>query len=428
MADGAADSEPGALLLRGLAGRKLETGDRRPDATDWSRVVDIATREHVAPLLFKRLKESGASDFVPADEWKLLRRAYFTNGDRNTRLFRELRAVLARLRSSDIPVIVLKGAYLAEAVYGDVALRSMCDVDLLVRQAELARAESALLALSTTPLQAYRPPPPTGETRPANSEPDRGTGRHIQQIQIHNLAVELHWTITSEAEPFKIDAGGLWQRARRTRVAGAEALALSHEDLLLHLCLHLCHSDWLAGLRPLCDLAEAVRRLGRDIDWAVLVARARDWGASRHVGLTLCLARDLLGAEVPGEVLKQLVPGGIDPYVLAAARESVLTQTGYGPRIPSLYPSGARSLGGEAKWFWRRVFLSRAEMAVKYPASRSSKHFRLYYMLRLRDALRALPSYVPFLVRFMLVGLRRSRYASLADWLKPGKAQARCRK
>ena len=419
---GAADSEPGALLLRCLAGRRLETGDRGPDTTDWSRVVDIATREHVAPLLFKRLKESGASDFVPADEWRQLRRAYFTNGDRNTRLFRELRAVLDRLRSSGIPVIVLKGAYLAEAVYGDVALRSMCDVDLLVNQAELAKAESALLAMSTTPAEQYRPAPPTGETRPVNEEPDRGTGRHIQQIQIHNLTVELHWTITSEAGPFKIDARGLWQRARPAHVAGVEALALCPDDLILHLCLHVSQANWLAELRSLCDLAEVIHRFGRDIDWAALVERAREWGAERHVGLTLCLGGDLLGAEVPGEVLERLVPGGIDPHVLAAAKESVVTQTGYGPRLPSLFPSSAGSLGDEVRWFRSRVFLSRDEMAAKYPASRNSRHIYLYYLLRLRDALRAFPSYARILARFMRAGFRRSRYASLSDWLGSGKS------
>ncbi|MBN2466110.1 nucleotidyltransferase family protein [candidate division WOR-3 bacterium] len=420
-ARGAADSEPGALLLRCLSARGPETGDRGLETAAWSRVVELATREHVAPLLFKRLKESGGSDLVPADEWKRLRLAYFTNGDRNTRLFRELRKVLDCLHNSDIKVIVLKGAYLAEAVYGDTALRPMCDADLLVRQAELAKAESALLAISTTPPQAYRPPPPSGETGPANAEGDGGMEKHIQQIQIHDLTVELHWSIASEAEPFKINANGLWQRACPARVAGVEALALSSEDLILHLCLNLCHTDWLAGLRSLCDLAETVRRFGSSTDWAGVAQGARDWDAAKYVGLTLSLAQTLLGAEVPGSIIEQLVPGGLDPRVLEAAKESVVTQTGYGPRIPSLYPSGAKSLRGEVKWFWRRVFLSRDEMAAKYPASRNSRHLYLHHALRLRDALRASPSYLPILVRFMRAGLRRSRYASLSSWLKSGK-------
>jgi hypothetical protein len=417
----AASSAPGDLLIRCLsAGRKPLAVDREP--VDWGKVVDIATREHVAPLLYKRLKETDESSLVPDDEWKLLRRAYFTNSDRNVRLFRELRTVLDCLRGSDIKVIVLKGAHLAEAVYGDIALRSMCDVDLLVQRTDLEKAEAALLALSAVQPNQYRPAPPAGDARCVDAEPDVGTGRHVQPIQIHDLTVELHWTITSETGPFRIDDAGFWERACPINVAGVEVLALSPADLVLHLCLHLCHSDWLAGLRSLCDLAEAIHRYGGDMDWTQVAERARDWGASRYVGLTLCLAKTLLGAEVPGDVLEQLVPGGIEPHVLEAAKESVVTRTGYGPRVPSLYPSGARSLGGEARWFRNRVFLSREEMAAKYPASRNSKYFRLYYVLRLRDALRVCPSYARILARFMMAGLRRSRYAALSTWLKSGKA------
>jgi hypothetical protein len=418
-AHGAASSPPGELLIRCLSvGRKPLAVDREP--VDWSRVIDIATREHVAPLLYKRLKESGASALVPAGEWQRLRLAYFTNGDRNVRLFRELREVLERLRSADIKAIVLKGAYVAEAVYGDAALRAMCDVDLLVHQAELARAESALLGMSTVHQKEYRPPPPTGEADTTNAGPHGGTGRHVPPIVIRDLAVEVHWTIASEAAPFRIDDAGLWERSCPASVAGVEVLALSPEDLVLHLCLNFGHTDWLVGLRSLCDLAETARRFSSATNWAQVVERAREWGASHHVALTLCLARDLLGGEVPRNVIEQLVPGGIDRRVLATARESVVTQTGYGPRIPSLYPSGARSLGDETRWFWRRVFLSRDEMAAKYPASRNSRLLCFYYALRLRDALRALPSYFPILVRFLKAGLRRSRYASVSAWLKQG--------
>jgi hypothetical protein len=56
---------------------------------------------------------------------------------RNMRRCHELSKVLRILQNDGIPVIVLKGAALAEVVYGNIALRSMSDVDLLVKKGSI---------------------------------------------------------------------------------------------------------------------------------------------------------------------------------------------------------------------------------------------------------------------------------------------------
>jgi hypothetical protein len=495
--------------------RKPETGDRGP-GTDWSAIVDLAVGEHVAPLLFKRLKDNDARDCVPADAWKRLRRAYFNSSDRNTRLFRELTTVLQRLRSSGIKVIVLKGAYLAETVYGDVALRPMCDNDLMVPRVDLARAEAVLLDLGGAPEQIK------------DTESRRRERHHAPPVIIHDLAIELHWTIVSPTGPVRIDAAGLWNRARPASIAGVETLALSPEDLLLHLCLHFCYKDACVGLRSLCDIAETIQHFGGEmnpevrhgttevlarprgpqpnpvepqmnadghrlspesnpilvstrtafasgcqelgvprtevaernivaettilhacstgsrrvrseprpspisvfsvssvvepvsvpgIDWQQVVERAREWGATRHVGLALHLAESLLGAGVPDDILERLVPEGIDPRVLEAARETVLTQTARHHWESLFRAQGARSPGEKAKFLRERVFLSRDEMAEKYPASRGSRFFYLYYALRLRDGIRAYSFHALRRTRLMMQRRRRERYAALHNWL-----------
>jgi hypothetical protein len=51
----------------------------------------------------------------------------------NLRLFRKLELVLCRLDAGGVPIIVLKGAALAQEVYRNAGLRPMADLDLLVR-------------------------------------------------------------------------------------------------------------------------------------------------------------------------------------------------------------------------------------------------------------------------------------------------------
>jgi len=405
-APGSADSEPGDLLLRCLSHRGPGTGDQGRTTVSWNEVVDAADREHVAPLLFKRLKDSDAQALVPADAWQRLRRAYFTSGDRNTRLFRELRTVLERLRGSDIKVIVLKGAYLAEAVYGDVALRPMCDNDLLVPRADLARAEAVLLDMGGVHQQF--------EDTAASCR----RKHHLPQITIGHLVVEIHGNIVSPAGPVRVSPAGLWDRARPALTAGVEVLALSPEDLLPHLCLHFSYQDACVGLRSLCDIAETIQHFGGGVDWPQVTERAREWGATRHVSLALHLAGSMLGAAVPDDVLERLVPEGIDRSILEAAREAVLTQTGRHHWESLFSAQGARSPGDKAKFLRERVFLSRDEMAAKYPASRGSRFFYLYYALRLRDGLRAYSFHALRRARLMMQRRRRERYAALYDWLK----------
>lgn len=197
------DSGPVSRLLRCLS-------DSREPTTEWNEVVATAVYHGLAPLLFKRLKDNNTRAGVPADSWERLRLAYFASAGRNMRLYRELRPVLRCLRSSDIPVIVLKGAFLAQAVYGDVALRPMYDVDLMVPRAELPRALAVLLDMG-------------GVHRQSEDIESLCRKRHyLPPVVIRGLAIETHMTIASPTGPVTVDLTGLWHRARPATITGSK--------------------------------------------------------------------------------------------------------------------------------------------------------------------------------------------------------------
>jgi hypothetical protein len=402
------------LLLCCLSDSRGPTADSREPTTDWNKVVDLAVYHGLAPLLFKRLKRSDTRAGIPADAWERLRLVYFVNADTNMRLYRELRTVLRCLRGSGIPVIVLKGVYLAETVYGDIALRQMCDADLMVPRAELPRAQAVLLDMGGVPEESE------------DIESCCRERPHLPPVVIRDLAVEIHWTIASPTGPVRIDAAGLWDRARRTSVAGVEVLALSPEDLLLHLCLHFCYQhrleDGQAGLKAFCDITETIHRFRGEMDWLQVARLAREWGATRYVGLTLHLVGSMFGVRVPEEVLERLVLGGLDQHILEMARESVTTQMsslGCATRpVRDLW--GTKSIGDKARLLWQRVFCSREEMAKMYPASRDSKHFYFFYALRLRDVLRYHGASVPRIMLSREIRQSASKMIAVTDWLKSG--------
>jgi hypothetical protein len=417
------------LLLRCLSARAepaLSNCVCQSSPGVWHEVAELAIRHDVAPLLFRRLKQSAARTCVPADAWERLRLNYLVGAARNARLHRWLEPVLCGLRHAGTRVIALKGAFLAEAVYGDVALRPMCDVDLLVPSAELSRAQAVLLDLGGVSIERSHKaaPAPGPQHRDMESSGQTEPHLHLPGVVFPHLFVEVHWTIARATGPVRVDTAGLWQRARPATVAGVEVLALSPEDLLLHLCLHVCYQHHLdAGLLSFCDIAETIHRYREEMDWGQVVRTAREWGATRYVGLTLQLVGHMLGGAVPDDVVERLVPGGLDPRILEMASEAFaarLSSPEYVSRsVRDLW--GARSLGDRARLFWNRVFVSRSEMAEKYPQSRNAKHLCFYYARRLRDVMDAHGPDVPRVVQSRDLRQRASKMASVAEWLKSGK-------
>ena len=92
----------------------------------------------------------------------------------------QLAEALGAFRDAGIPTIVLKGAYVAEAVYKNIALRPMSDVDILVKKKDLPAVEKILLKLG------YDPP----------EHPRMQNKTRYSRVPFHKLGgigIEVHW-------------------------------------------------------------------------------------------------------------------------------------------------------------------------------------------------------------------------------------------
>jgi hypothetical protein len=173
-----------------------------PAAAD--ALVTQAGAHSVAPLLRQRLLELGLFAALPGPARARLDAAYVDSTARAMARYRELDRLLERFAAAAIPVIALKGIYLAKAVYAEPALRPMADMDLLFRVEDLEQAQAVLFAL--------------GYTRPDKERPVGdyvGTGVHLPGFERDGgRRIEVHMAIESPAAPFTIDLDGIWQRAR----------------------------------------------------------------------------------------------------------------------------------------------------------------------------------------------------------------------
>jgi hypothetical protein len=275
---------------------------RRWDREQWDRAVQAAQWHRLAPLLFRHIQ---ARQPVPADVLAALEEAYLTNAARNLFVSASLRNVLDALASAQIPAMPLKGAALVETVCPDPALREMLDLDVLVPADRLDAANAALAEIGYRPQYAG-----AGSRADHHHDPALITDEQI-------VAVELHHHIALVGERSHFDVDELWQRAR----PAAGHLMPSHEDLLLHVCLHFTRNR-LGGsyrrrttggaLSQVCDIAWIVG--GATVNWDALARAARAYRLDTRVFLALFAAREL-GVAVPVGALQALRPPGFDPRI-----------------------------------------------------------------------------------------------------------------
>jgi hypothetical protein len=222
------------------------------------------------------------------------------------------------VQAAGVPVIVLKGAALAETVYGSLALRPMSDLDLLVHHEHVPLMAQVLeregYALSSQLL------PPAYYQHNHFHLPYRGRQGEV--------LVEVHWQLQETLGVQQPDLAEIWRGAVPARVAGVETLVMGCEELLLYLCLHLqkhgyynrylrtrpdaaayiLHGHGTNRLLWFCDVWEVVQRYQAELDWPRVVAKARRWSIEGTVYCTLDLLARLFGPSPAAPVLARLHP------------------------------------------------------------------------------------------------------------------------
>jgi hypothetical protein len=324
------------------------------DSRIWDELLHLAEWQRVRPLLYHQLKRRGFDERLPPRILDSLRMASRQTAMRNLGLLAEFGQIARALAAENAPVIVLKGGYLIGAIYREVGLREMVDLDILVRPEHLTRAVDVLRA------REYKP------IRPFRIDDDLVRSHHLTPLAKEGVArIEIHWNITPPLHPHAIDPADLWHRAVPWSSGNHSALGLCLEDVVLHLCFHasIQHRLQSVGLRPCCDIATIIFERGPRIDWELIVGRARAWSWTRAVYLSLRLARDLLGAGVPAAALDALHPAGVDRSVLEAAADHIFAPRGIPENLARL--GGHTPTSVKLRSLGHRALLSPSEMRVR---------------------------------------------------------------
>jgi hypothetical protein len=343
----------------------------------WATLLKIAANQRVRGYLYQHIQRRGDLARLKPEWQETLRHAYQKTTARNLVIYHYFGQIVDRLAAASIPLIVLKGAYLAANVYATQGEREMGDIDLLVSPSHLSNAVAVLLDLGYRPLGVY------SETLSEDS-------KHLDRFVHTGHAVELHHRLSNPRRPLPIDVAEIWERAVAATIAVHPVQILSPEDQLLHLCIHgaLQHQMDL-DMRFLLDVSVFIDHAAAQLDWPVLVARAQRLGWARGLCLALTLARQLLGAQVPADVLVALSSADLPQSVLEAAVSKLFSPTRSHEESKREFATlwGEESAEFQAGHLLARIFLPRITLARVYKVAPESPWLPFYYLVRMVDLL-----------------------------------------
>ncbi len=253
----------------------------------------------------------------------------------------QLGLVAERFHQRGIDFILLKGADLLTRFYGARGMRPMADVDLLVRESDLAAIDAELGALDYR-LQI--------DGNPAYRSPD-GT-----------LVLDLITSIWYLDSPEALD--DLWQRARSRTVSGQRMKGMGSEDLFIYLTAYTVLHRGTLSPSFAKDLSLLAMHERPAWDRILDEVERRNLRVPVHHGLSYARSRESL-LDLPEDVIARLAPSGPGESLLAFLLRRLVTERvvdGLGHFLLFL------TLPGLKRWNWlrRAFFPSPAFLRYRY--------------------------------------------------------------
>lgn len=220
---------------------------------DWAHLLKIVHHHQVAPLVSRNL-EACAGNSVPADTLATLRTAAVGNARMCFQGISELVRLLQLFREAQVDICVLKGAPLAIKAFGDLTLRTMGDIDLLIKESDLSKANEILQS------EGYSRREPAVWPSPRRM---RSYLAHQKDFSYENyrngIAIDLHWRLLRNPW-LPVNVGLAEMRLDWIHVGPEHIPTLPLGQLFLYLCVHGALDGWLR-LKWLADIGALLRGL-----------------------------------------------------------------------------------------------------------------------------------------------------------------------
>ena len=263
------------------------------DYIDWGFAIKTSKHHDILPFLYYNINELALQSLIPADIFLYMKNYYYSNLKKNILIEKEIYSLLKTINSKDIAIIPFKGFALIQTLYHNPGLRVMADIDLLIRETDLERLKIILTESGYIENQEHNEP---------------NVKVFLKQFLSNRIIIiEIHDAIVP-ARPYKLDLPDLWNRAQEKIIDNEKISCLSPEDTFLSLALHLRRHTRRLTLKFILDLAELLNTEREKLDWHYIIESAKNNHILTTVYCSIYLAKELLDASIPADILNKVKP------------------------------------------------------------------------------------------------------------------------
>ncbi|MBI5102994.1 MAG: nucleotidyltransferase family protein [Nitrospirae bacterium] len=330
---------------------------------DGSRPVNIdelyslAAENGVASLIFRN---SINLQFLPQDLRDRLKNAYYSVLNDNAKHLEETFRISDTLKENGIESIVLKGSPVSEFLFGDAGVYPTGDIDILLRPADIRRADGIISGLGY-------------EIFGMTGLPEESRYLHYQGEAYY---LDLH--LRPATPYFDIPGEFWWADPISVKCSDRSLKSLSGERYLLFSINHLLSHQY-RKLKFFVLIDAVIRADEGRLDWHKVTDHAERFGMKRLVFLTLKLLHEMTGVEVP-EYIRTATPWGygLFRYLVfdGLFKKTVVVYLRHAVYLALL--AGPDAL---LKIAIRAIFPGPARMRARYGLPPDSKMVCIYYIL-----------------------------------------------
>jgi len=240
-------------------------------ADSWSQLLYMAEQQGLAPLLYHHSQQ--ISFQFPAKFNRLLRSLYLRSRQANALRTNAVEKIITRFTAADIPVLTVKGIALCHFLYKEPGLRPMRDIDLLVRENDLAAAQEVLFDHGYLPAEQHD-----------ISEDYYHLPPLVKNITGLPITIELHRSLFPSHPRYPAwDLEKLYSNKHSFSINGTTAHTLSLEETLWYVYLHGFQAPLTYEPFRLIHAADMVSLLEKYSDQLDLQFLQKKWPSATNI-------------------------------------------------------------------------------------------------------------------------------------------------
>lgn len=217
-------------------------------------------------------------------------------GIRNLILEKELLDLVKALETTQIPILLLKGAHLIQTLY-PWGVRFVSDIDMLIKPEDFQKADKLIRE------QGYRP---WLEKFPLWIHQHFSKKLTYTKDSPSNIPLDLHFSLGPYPYLGRIEIHSIWSKAQKIKLGNTQAFVLCSEHLLIHLCLHFFQHNLEKETVSGYDAAMLIKHEGDKFPWNDFLIEVKKAEVQKPIYLALKTILDNFQVIIPDDILEQI--------------------------------------------------------------------------------------------------------------------------